>query len=207
VVLKSSAEKGVRRSAYSLASCRTEVSPASVCIVLHIAPDSPSLLARILSRAGKLPCHAVEQGEPLRNGEILVAPLDRHLVVDDEHVNLSNGPRENGHRPAVNVLFRSAAQAKGVRVVGVILSGTQEDGAAGLAAIKARGGITVVQDPTEARYAGMPKTALAQVAVDAVVPSERIASTIVAMVRGEAGAMPRVAENEVEPSMSSESSA
>lgn len=159
--------------------------PATVCIVLHIAPDTPSLLARILGRAGPMLARTAREGDALRNGEILVAPPDRHLIVEDEHVHLSVGPRENGHRPAVDVLFRSAAQARGGRVVGVILSGTRGDGAVGLAAVKAGGGGTIVQDPEEALYAGMPKTALAHVAVDAVVPSELVAETIVAMVKGE----------------------
>jgi two-component system chemotaxis response regulator CheB len=159
--------------------------PATVCVVLHISPDAPSMLAGILGRAGPLPCHAPEEGELLRRGAILVAPPDRHLVVEDEHAHLSAGPRENGHRPSADVLFRSAAQARGPRVVGVILSGTRGDGAIGLAAIKQRGGMTVVQDPAEALYPGMPATALAHVAADAVVPSELVADTISAMVRGE----------------------
>jgi two-component system chemotaxis response regulator CheB len=156
---------------------------AAVCIVLHIAPHSPSALAPILQRAGRLPCRAAADGEELQAGQILVAPPDRHLVVEDGRVKLTLGPRENGHRPAVDALFRSAAQARGGRVIGVILSGTRDDGAAGLAVIKACGGAAVVQDP-KALYAGMPASAIAHVAVDAVVPSELIASTVAAMVNG-----------------------
>lgn len=159
--------------------------PAAVCVVLHIAPDSPSMLANILTRAGPLPARAAHDNDPLRGGEILVAPPDRHLVVEDEHVHLSLGPRENGHRPAVDVLFRSAAHAHGSRVIGVILSGTRGDGAVGLATVKANGGATIVQDPAEALYAGMPTTALARVTVDAIVPSDLVADTIAAMVKGD----------------------
>jgi two-component system, chemotaxis family, protein-glutamate methylesterase/glutaminase len=159
--------------------------PAAICIVLHIAPDSPSLLAQVLARAGPLPCRAARDDDPLRHGEILVAPPDRHLVVEDKHVNLSAGPRQNRHRPAVDVLFCSAAAAKAGQVIGVVLSGTRGDGTVGLAAVKARGGATIVQDPAEALYAGMPSSALAHVAVDAVVPSGQVAETIVAMVQGD----------------------
>lgn len=175
--------------------------PATVCIVLHIAPNAPSMLASILGRASPLPARPAFDGDRLQNGEILVAPPDRHLMVENEHVHLSVGPRENGHRPAVDALFRSAAEARGPRVVGVVLSGTRGDGAVGLAAVKAGGGATIVQDPSEALYAGMPATALAHVAVDAVVPSERVAETIVAMVKGE-DLPPDIEQNdpEVDPS-------
>jgi two-component system, chemotaxis family, protein-glutamate methylesterase/glutaminase len=158
---------------------------AAVCIVLHIAPGSPSMLAHILGRAGRLPCRAARDGERLRAGVILVAPPDRHLVVEDGHVRLTVGPRENGHRPAIDVLFRSAAEALNSRVVGVVLSGTRDDGSAGLAVIKASGGATIVQDPEEATYGGMPASAIANVTVDAIVKSDLLASTIVAMVKGE----------------------
>jgi two-component system chemotaxis response regulator CheB len=159
--------------------------PAAVCVVLHIAPTSPSALADILSRAGRLPCRPAEDGAPLRHGTIVVAPPDHHLMVEDNVARLSVGPRENGHRPSVDVLFRSAAKARHDQVVGVVLSGTRDDGAAGLAAIKASGGAAIVQDPDEAMYSGMPTNALALVAVDAVVPSRLIAQTVSAMVRGE----------------------
>ena len=158
---------------------------AAVCVVLHIAPSSPSMLASILDRAGRLPCRAARDGDRLRAGEILVAPPDRHLVVEDGRVRLTVGPRENGHRPAIDVLFRSAARALDSRVVGVILSGTRDDGSAGMAVIKASGGATIVQDPEEATYGGMPASAIANVVVDAIVKSELLASTIVTMVKGE----------------------
>jgi two-component system, chemotaxis family, protein-glutamate methylesterase/glutaminase len=158
---------------------------ATVCIVLHIAPGSPSALPSILQRAGVMPCRSAIDGEEMRDGEILVAPPDHHLVVSDGHVLLTLGPRENGHRPAVDPLFRSAATAQDGKVVGVILSGTRDDGTAGLAMIKAHGGMAIVQDPAEALYPGMPASALAHVDVDAVVPSSQIAETIVRVVNGD----------------------
>jgi two-component system chemotaxis response regulator CheB len=156
--------------------------PATICVVLHISPGSPSALAAILNRAGPLPCRSAADGEALLPGEILVAPPDRHLVITGSGVGVTQDPRENGHRPAVDVLFRSAAEAHDVRVVGVVLSGTRDDGTAGLAAIKAAGGMAIVQDPDEALYAGMPANALAHVGVDAVVPSYAIAETLVRLV-------------------------
>lgn len=158
---------------------------AAVCVVLHIAPASPSMLASILDRAGRLPCRAARDGEALSAGQILVAPPDHHLTVEDGHVRLTAGPRENGHRPAIDVLFRSAAAAMDDRVIGVVLSGTRDDGTAGLAAIKASGGAAIVQDPADATYSGMPASAIASVAVDAIVPAALVGGTIVAMVSGQ----------------------
>ena len=143
------------------------------------------MLAHILGRAGRLPCRPARDGDRLREGLVLVAPPDHHLVVEDSHVCLTVGPRENGHRPAIDVLFRSAARALDSRVVGVVLSGTRDDGAAGLAVIKANGGAAIVQDPRDATYAGMPASAIANVTVDAIVPAALVGSTIAAMVKGD----------------------
>jgi two-component system chemotaxis response regulator CheB len=156
-----------------------------VCVVLHISPGAPSALAAILGRAGPLPCRAVRDHERLHQGEILVAPPDRHVVIEDGHVALSTGPRENGHRPSVDALFRTAAENLDGRVIGVVLSGMRDDGTAGLVVIKANGGLALVQDPEEALYGGMPSNAIAHVTVDAIVPSDQIANTIVRMVNGE----------------------
>jgi two-component system, chemotaxis family, protein-glutamate methylesterase/glutaminase len=171
---------------------------AAICVVLHIAPGSPSMLAKILGRAGRLPCRPARDGERLHQGTILVAPPDHRLVIEDGHVRLTVGPRENGHRPSIDVLFRSAAAALDSRVVGVVLTGMRDDGSAGLAVIKAAGGGTIVQDPAEATYGGMPASAIANVAVDAIVPSGQIASTIASMVNG-TDLPPGARSTEVEP--------
>jgi two-component system chemotaxis response regulator CheB len=104
------------------------------------------------------------------------------MVIENGRVRLTVGPRENGHRPAVDVLFRSAAASAGGRVIGVVLSGTRDDGTAGLAMIKQNGGMAIVQDPADAMYGGMPASALEHVVVDEVVPIQRLATAIAEMV-------------------------
>ncbi|HEX6903220.1 MAG TPA: chemotaxis protein CheB [Thermoanaerobaculia bacterium] len=142
----------------------------AVFIVQHIAPHGSSAMPAILTRAGRLEAVHPKDGQRIEGGRIYVAPPDQHIVIEDGRVRLSRGPSENGHRPAVDVLFRTASHNHGSRVVGVVLTGNLDDGTAGLAAIKSRGGIAIVQDPAEADYAGMPRSALENVEVDHVLP-------------------------------------
>jgi two-component system, chemotaxis family, protein-glutamate methylesterase/glutaminase len=169
---------------------------ACVCVVLHLAPHGVSALASILTRSGPLPCRTAVDGEPLRRGEILVAPPDHHLIVDDGHAGLTVGPRENGHRPAIDALFRSAAAARDGDVIGVVLSGSRDDGSAGLAAIKRGGGRAIVQDPDDALYRDMPVNALAHVKADAVAAADRISAAIAAMVDDPRPVAPSTAQPE-----------
>ena len=152
--------------------------PAAVCVVLHMSASSPSALSGILGRAGPLPSRQARDGDDLVPGEILVAAPDRHLIVEGDHVRLTAGPRENNHRPSVDALFRSAAESARERVVGVVLSGMRNDGAAGLAVIKANGGLALVQDPEDAQHPGMPQSAIDNVAVDAVLRCDDLAAAI-----------------------------
>jgi two-component system chemotaxis response regulator CheB len=142
--------------------------PAAVLVVLHVSATGTSVLASILARAGRLPVATAQDGEPLAPGRLYVAPPDRHLLANGGRVQLTQTPRENGHRPAVDPTMRSAAQTAGGRTAGVILSGSRDDGTAGLLAIKRAGGVAVVQDPEEALYEGMPRNAIEHVDVDAV---------------------------------------
>jgi two-component system, chemotaxis family, protein-glutamate methylesterase/glutaminase len=144
--------------------------PAAVFIVLHIPAQSPSLLPEILGRQGLLPATHPQNGEKIRHRHIYIAPPDFHMLVEQEHIHLTRGPKENRHRPAIDVLFRSAALTYGSRVIGVILTGSLDDGTAGMLAIKRRGGMTVVQDPKEALYPSMPESALAHVQIDHCMP-------------------------------------
>jgi two-component system, chemotaxis family, protein-glutamate methylesterase/glutaminase len=152
--------------------------PAAIVVVLHIARDAPSALSRILDRAGALPAVEAEHGAALRNGTVYVAPADRHVLVEDGRLLLSAGPTENGHRPAIDPLFRSAALAYGGRSVGVVLSGTRDDGAAGLAAIVARRGTAFVQDLSEALYPAMPFHALEAVPGARALPAAKLGGEI-----------------------------
>jgi len=134
--------------------------PAAVLVVLHVAPIATSVLPQILQRAGELPAKHARDGERMEGGHIYVAPPDCHLIVSDGTLTLDHGPRINGHRPAIDPLFRSAAEAWGEEAAGVVLSGVLDDGTAGLMAIKKAGGVTLAQDPEEALYAMMPRNAI-----------------------------------------------
>jgi two-component system, chemotaxis family, protein-glutamate methylesterase/glutaminase len=133
--------------------------PYAYLIVLHVPAGAPSVLARIVNRCGPLPAITAEEGETLQPGHIYVGRPDRHLLVDDHRLVLSQGPTENGHRPAINALFRSVAVAFGSRAIGVLLSGVLDDGVLGLAAIRSRGGIAIGQSAEDALFPALPTNA------------------------------------------------
>ncbi len=156
--------------------------PAAVFMVLHVAPDFTSMLPQILGRAGALPAKHAEDNEPVRPGHILIAPPDRHLTIQDGVVRVTRGPRENRHRPAIDPLFRTAAKVFDARVIGIVLSGHLDDGAAGLHAIRSQGGIGIVQDPQNAYAGQMPKSALEYGGADYVLPISQIGPLVVDLV-------------------------
>ncbi len=164
---------------------------AAVFVVVHIGNgiNGRSELPAILSRSSPLPAKHPADGEEIQHGVIYVAPPDRHLLVFSGHAHLSNAPKENRTRPAVNPLFRSAAHTYRERVAGVILSGSLDDGVAGLAEIKRCGGIAIAQEPATALYPSMPLNAIERVRVDHTLPVESIPGVIVQLCTVEHTAM------------------
>jgi two-component system chemotaxis response regulator CheB len=152
--------------------------PASVFVVLHVSAEQPSALPEILDTAGPLSAGVPLDGEPVERGRIYVAPPDMHLMLEPGVVRCVHGPKENRHRPSVDVLFRSAARAYGPRVIGGVLSGALDDGTAGLVAVKIRGGLAFVQNPSEAFCAAMPRNAMRYIDVDYVAPAREIGKLV-----------------------------
>jgi len=148
---------------------------AAVFVVLHSSPGRESKLANILSRLGRLSATLATDKQLIESGKIYVAPPDRHMMVENRHLTIVHGPKENRSRPAIDPLFRSAAVNYGSRVIGVLLSGSLDDGTAGLSAIKKGGGITIVQDPAEALYPAMPQSAIDNTSIDHVLTATEIA--------------------------------
>ncbi|MDQ2714821.1 MAG: chemotaxis protein CheB [Chloroflexota bacterium] len=165
--------------------------PASIFIVLHIPPHNLSVLPDILSRAGLLPALHPEDEDAIVPGHIYIAPPDHHLLLERDQMRVIRGPRENRHRPAIDPLFRSAALTYGSRVAGVILTGALDDGTAGLLAVKNQGGLTIVQNPDEAFFSNMPRSALAHVDVEYVLPLAAIGPLLTRMARRYEGAPAR----------------
>lgn len=158
---------------------------ASIFVVMHIPAFPPSDLVSVLRRQAKLPISNPQPRQEIVPGHIYVAPNDHHVIIEkDRHISLWHGPKENNFRPSINPLFRSAADVFGNRVVGVIMTGSLDDGVAGLAWVKRQGGVTVVQKPEEALFAGMPRSALAHVPVDYVVSLAMLAPLLLQLANG-----------------------
>ena len=140
--------------------------PAAIFLVQHMASDQKSYLPELLDDVCDLPVSSPPDNERFVRGRVYVAAPDHQLLLHEDRVRAIRGPQENRFRPSIDALFRSAARSHGSRVIGMILTGSLDDGTVGLQTIKKRGGITVVQDPDEAEYPSMPRTALRYVEVD-----------------------------------------
>ncbi|ACO45084.1 chemotaxis protein CheB [Deinococcus deserti] len=149
--------------------------PLPILVVQHVSPRATSTLPQILQRSGPLAASHAVDGQRVMPGHIYVAVPDHHLLIEDGHLIVARGPKENRFRPSANALFRSAAYAYGPGVIAVVLSGMLDDGASGLWTVKRRGGVAVVQDPADAMFDEMPRNALGQVNVDHVVPLSGLA--------------------------------
>lgn len=152
--------------------------PVAMLVVLHVPPYEQSNLASILARTARLPVEVASDGAPIVKGRIYVAVPDHHLLIEKNRLRVTRGPKENRARPAVDALFRSAAFSFGPRVIGVVLSGSLDDGTAGLWTVKDRGGIALVQSPAEAMFSSMPESALQHVDVDGVLPLQALSEAI-----------------------------
>jgi two-component system chemotaxis response regulator CheB len=161
--------------------------PAAIFIAQHVSPTSRSVLPQLLRRAGKLPVNHAVDGETITPGTICIAPPDYHLLLEDGHTLLRRGPYENRTRPAIDPLFRSAAIAYGPRVIGVVLTGVLDDGTAGLVAIKCCGGLSVVQDPEDAAWPEMPRSALERDTADYIVTLADLSGLLVRLCKESAG--------------------
>jgi two-component system chemotaxis response regulator CheB len=158
--------------------------PASVFIVVHTSPGGTGMLAAILSKSSGLTVVQARNGQVISRGKVYVAPPDHHLLINSNRVQVTRGPKENGFRPAVDPLFRTAANTYGKRVVGVVLSGNLDDGTQGLFQIKRDGGMAIAQDPLEATFPSMPASAAENVQVDYVLRVVDIAARLIELAGG-----------------------
>jgi two-component system chemotaxis response regulator CheB len=172
--------------------------PAAVLVTVHTPTESTSRLPQILARATPLAVRFAEHGDRLAAGHIYVARPDVHLLIDGDSLALNHGPRQNGFRPAIDPMFRSAADAFGPRAMGVVVSGALDDGTYGLARIKAAGGTAVAQDPEEALVASMPLSAIRNVEVDHVLPAAQIGELIASRAGKSFNGVPEMASKTTE---------
>lgn len=165
---------------------------APVFIAQHIGPGSAGYLPTLLGRSTTMPVMHPRDGQRIEPGHVYVAPPDHHMLVRPGWIHLSQGAKEHYTRPSVDVLFRSAAVAYGPATVGVVLTGYLTDGTAGLLAIKDRGGVSIVQDPSEAAAPSMPRSALVNVPIDHIVKLRDLGALLVQLVADPPAAPPAV---------------
>ncbi len=199
VIVVGSSAGGVEALARLLSGLPSDLL-AAVFVVQQTPGHSPSVLAQMLNQRSKIPVAIPNDGETIFPGHVYLAPPNQHLLVKRGSICLGNGPKENRSRPAVDVLFRTAAHAYGSHVIGVVLSGVLNDGTSGLMSIKTHGGMSVVQDPDEAVFDGMPRSAIALTKVDHILKAEEIGPLLGKLIasgigkEGGAGDMPESRE-------------
>jgi two-component system chemotaxis response regulator CheB len=165
--------------------------PATIAVTLHRSPVAESQLVDILARHAALPVNEPTDGEPIKAGHVYLAPRDFHLTIEGDRWRLARGLKIHRMRPAVDPLFTSAAAARGSRVVGVLLSGGGIDGVEGLIAITGKGGLSIAQQPEQARQPSMPVNAIREDDVDAVLRLTDIARILPMLAAGHAVEIPR----------------
>ncbi|PZV08753.1 MAG: chemotaxis protein CheB [Leptolyngbya sp.] len=152
---------------------------AALAVVQHRHRESDPGLGAFLQQFTLLPVHEVEDKERIQAGHVYLAPADYHLLVEYGYFSLSIDEPVSYARPSIDVLLESAAGSYNERVIGVILTGANQDGVKGLSTLKARGGVAIVQDPATAESPVLPRAAIAAIAVDAVLPLSQIAPHLI----------------------------
>lgn len=171
--------------------------PAAVFVVIHIQAGFDSKLPELLTLRGPLPAGHAIHGEAVVPGRIYVAPSDTQLLLRNGYIEVVRGPKENGHRPSVDALFRTASLAYGPRVIGVVLTGYLDCGTGGMLSIKARGGVAVVQDPSDAKVAEMPSSVIKHVPVDHMTTLGEFADLLSSLAGEAAGDWPAHVRTEI----------
>jgi two-component system chemotaxis response regulator CheB len=177
-----------------IVACLPASLDAAIFVVIHLSPRSPNYIPEILLKRTAMRVVQAAEGERIQTGTIYVTPPDRHLLIRGNHTHLSRGPKEGLQRPSINVSFRSAAEACGDRVIGVLLSGMLDDGSAGIWEIAKRNGITIVQDPAEARFPSMPLNALEDAIVHHTLTVSEIGRLLTELAGGKVNPTPRKEE-------------
>jgi two-component system, chemotaxis family, protein-glutamate methylesterase/glutaminase len=171
---------------------------ATVFVVLHVSPHSPSYLPDIMNHAGPLKAVHPKDGEPIQRGHIYVAPPDHHMLVEYDQVIVKKGPKENRFRPSIDALFRSAAYSYGSRVIGVVLTGLLDDGTSGMWSVKRLGGTGIIQKPDDAQYPSMPDNVLQHVDVDYQVPIADLTPLLCRLIEETVPNKPELTETELD---------
>lgn len=162
--------------------------PLAIAIAQHRRRNARDLLSELLQQHSLLPVVEVEDKLAIVPGHVYLAPADYHLLVEPGNFALSTEAPVHYSRPSIDLLFESAADAYTHRAIGVILTGANQDGAQGLAALKRRGGLAIVQEPTEAESSFMPAAAIAATQVDHILPLAKIAPCLIKLANtGEGG--------------------